>query len=96
MEPLLEFTEHGRVLKKSLSWTNSLDKTFGKYAKFATLKGKLIRWYSETDMGLLSPEDRKCLFVIGVDVYNIKGFCPNILTLYTRDVPLTYLRHLHR
>lgn len=67
MEARLEYTEHGRVLRRSL------EETFGDYAKFARPKGKLIRWYTESDMALMTLSERRSRVVLGDDVYNTKG-----------------------
>lgn len=77
VEPHFKYTEHGRILKGSLT------ETFGAYyAGFATLKGKLIRWYSEADAGLLSPSDLKSLVLIGDDIYDTKGHSPSSSLAY--------------
>lgn len=71
MEPHICYTEHGRVLKRSLS------QTFGKdYAGFAKLEGRLKRWYRESDMALLSAGNCRSRLTIGDDVYDIKGLFP--------------------
>lgn len=67
MEAHLEYTEHGRVLKRSLG------ETFGDYAKFARFKGRLIRWYTESDMALMTLSERRHPVVFRDDVYNVEG-----------------------
>lgn len=67
MEARLEYTEHGRVLRRSL------EETFGDYANFARPKGRLIRWYTESDMALMTMRERRSRVVLGDDVYNVEG-----------------------
>ena len=62
MEAHLEYTEHGRVPKRNL------EETFGDYSRFSKLKGGLIRWYSESDMELMSPSERRSRVVLWDDV----------------------------
>ncbi|SPO01501.1 uncharacterized protein DNG_04174 [Cephalotrichum gorgonifer] len=68
METYVEYTEHGRVLKRGLA------NTFGSYAKHAHFKGTLIRWYDEGTIDLMSSVNRASRITIGDDVYNLEGF----------------------
>ena len=70
MDIHIRYTKNGRVMRQSLT------KTFGTYAEYATLKGRLIRWYTEADRILLTEKERKSLVTIRDDVYNIKGLSP--------------------
>lgn len=65
MEQHIQYTEHGRVLK------HGLEGTFGKqYIGFAKCKGRLKRWYRESDLALMGPKDRKIRVAIGEHVYS--------------------------
>lgn len=81
MEQHIQYTENGRVLK------NGLEETFGnEYAKFAKCKGRMKRWYRESDIAAMDPKDRKIRAVIGDYVYSTsEGIYPDLPSYHTWD-----------